>query len=566
MSFPAYDKGFDELALAARKLAPARGAVAVVVAALVAWNLGLSTAFAWGAALALAEFVNWLTTTPYARGAAIDARRRGAYLAATLAGNFVWLALGVLFWRASASGTAFIALLIWASLLVNAISHAYRSRFAWIVLSTPVMVVMVATPLLVPRFAAPQQAMTVFGVLVCAAYATVSARRNVEAARALAEAQAELARQAEAAEEANRAKSAFLAMMSHELRTPMNGVLGMAHALEATRLTGRQRDYVRTLLRSGEGLMAILNDVLDLAKIEAGRLDILREPFDLELKLAKVATLWETAAEEKGLRLICEIDPVAPRWVEGDPARLRQILMNLVSNAIKFTQTGEVRVSIVPGATPGLVAFVVADTGSGMDEATQARLFQGFVQGDSSIARRFGGTGLGLAISRQLARLMGGDIAVESRLGEGSRFTLTLPLPACAPPAEAPPRAEAALLDRSVRVLVVDDNAANREVARALLEALGVEVETAPGGREGLAALSRAPFDLVFMDIHMPGMSGDQALAAIRASGSPFAAVPVVALTADAMAGERERLLALGFDGYLSKPISPQELLRVLAG
>jgi len=557
----AYDDGFDGVALASRRLAPGRHGVALLIIAMVAANLGLRTALTWGAVLALAEAWGWLATGPYARGVAVTVRQRLNYLASAVAGNWTWLALSVLFWLAPFTGGRFIALLVWSALLLNAISHAFRSRFALLVFSLPTIAVMVATPLIAPRFEGAQQVLAVIGLMICAVYALISAQRNVAAARDLAQARAELERQTQAAQAANQAKSSFLAMMSHELRTPMNGVLGMAHALELTDLSPRQRDYVQTLLRSGGGLMTILNDVLDLAKIEAGRFDIEARPFEPREQLAKVIELWGPAAAEKGLRLDCEVGEGVPDWVLGDGARVRQILLNLISNAVKFTAAGEVRLT-VSAVGDGRLEFRVSDTGPGMDAETQARLFHGFTQADSSIARRFGGTGLGLAISRELARLMDGDITLESRLGEGSRFTLSLPLPAAqiAPGASSPAKADRA--QDAMRVLVVDDNQTNQEVARALLQAVGVSVAVASGGSEALDALADGQFDMVFMDIHMPGMSGIEALAAIR-SGA-FAAVPVIALTADAMAGERERLLALGFDGYLSKPIDPTALLRAL--
>ncbi len=566
MKLLAYDEGFDDLAVAARKLTAGRVIVAFVSAALISATLGVSLGLTWCAAILLVELMMWLTTAPHAAGIPLTLTHRRRYLAATLAGASTWVMLGVFFWLSPKTGTAFIALLIWASLLLNAISHAFRSRFSLVVLTAPPAAAMIAVPILAPRFHGPEQLMAVVGLLICVGYALISAQRNVEAGKALAHAQAEMARQTEAATAANRAKSAFLAMMSHELRTPMNGVLGMAHALERTTLTAQQDNYVQTLLRSGGGLMTILNDVLDLAKIEAGRFDIVLAPFDLEQKIAKVTELWETAAQEKGLTFICDIAPDTPQWVLGDAGRLRQILLNLVSNAIKFTAAGEVRITV--SSQGPLVSIAVIDTGHGMDSETCARLFQGFTQADSSIARRFGGTGLGLAISRELARLMGGDITLESQVGKGSRFTVTLPLPA----AEAPEDGSGGVnpvgfrQDTVIRALVVDDNLTNQEVARALLEALGVFVFTVSGGAEALDTLEQETFDVVFMDIHMPGMSGDEALAIIRAGGRPYAQVPIIALTADAMAGERERLLGLGFDDYLSKPIEPAALVRALGG
>ena len=307
--------------------------------------------------------------------------------------------------------------------------------------------------------------------------------------------------------------------------------------------------------------MTILNDILDLAKIEAGKFDVVSRPFDLRQAISRTGDLWSQAAGEKGLAFVCDLAPDLPHWTAGDDARLRQILQNLISNAVKFTTAGEVRL-MVRRAGEREIEFVVSDTGLGIEEAALSALFQGFSQADSSIARRFGGTGLGLAISRELARLMGGDITVESRIGEGSRFTLRLPLAAVASCDVEPDLATSAAPDE-MRVLVVDDNATNQEVARALLEAVGVTVSTASSGVEALETLDASAFDVVLMDIHMPGMSGIETLAAIRAAGRDT--LPVVALTADAMAGERERLLALGFDGYLSKPIEPAALVRALA-
>ena len=556
----AYDDGFDGVAKASRSLAPTRWVTAVVVAGLVAATLGQGVAIIWALALGLAEIWTWLATTPHVRGVELSGRHRILYLASAVFGNSVWLGLSLAYWFAPPPAGPFVALLIWASLMLNAVSHAFRSPSALLLFSAPTATAMVAIPTFAPRFEGAFQLLAVVGLIVCACYAAISARRNIVAAQDLAAARRELEAQTQAALDANRAKSAFLALMSHELRTPMNGVLGMAHALERTELQPQQAEYLQTLLRSGGGLMTVLNDILDLAKIEAGRFDVDPHPFSLPEKMAKVVGLWAPLAEEKGLSLVCEIAPDAPTWVNGDGARLRQILQNLISNAVKFTAVGEVRVTVAPRG--GQIVFTVTDTGPGMDEATQARLFQGFTQADSSVARRFGGTGLGLAISRELARLMGGDVTLESRLGEGSSFQLILPLPQTDPAPEAEGSAFTPVLDRPLRTLVVDDNTTNQEVARALLSALGVSVVTASSGLEGLAALDQDEFDLVFMDIHMPGMSGIEALAAIRASGRTD--LPVLALTADAMAGERERLLGLGFDGYLSKPIDPAALVRAL--
>lgn len=557
----AYDEGFDGVARSARQLAPWRWVVALAYLALISRTLNPQVAAIWGGALALGEIVNWLATSPNRRGATPSLNARRGYLLSAVWVSCTWSGLGCAFWTSATPGGEYIALLIWSALLFNAASHAFRSPLALVSLGASSALSILIAPLLWPKFEGVFQLFVVLSVVVYVVYAVVSANRSVQAAAELRAARSELEAQTAAAQAANQAKSAFLAMMSHELRTPMNGVLGMAHALEGTNLDARQGRYVQTLLRSGGGLMTTLNDILDLAKIEAGKFDIVARPFDLRQAISRTGDLWSQAAQEKGLAFVCDLDPAVPHWTAGDDARLRQILQNLLSNAVKFTAKGEVRLT-VSCAGEGLIDFIVSDTGLGIDEAALPALFQGFSQADSSIARRFAGTGLGLAISRELARLMGGDITVESRLGEGSRFTLRLPLAAVAAEESRSETATPGAADE-IRVLVVDDNATNQEVARALLEAVGVTVATASSGTEALETLDACAFDVVLMDIHMPGMSGIETLAAIRATGRE--SLPVVALTADAMAGERERLLALGFDGYLSKPIEPAALVRALA-
>ncbi|WP_374574643.1 ATP-binding protein [Phenylobacterium sp.] len=532
--------------------------MAPLIVALLGARLGL----AWAVALVLSEAAVRAASRPFVLGRPIDLSRRLAFLTATLSVNFCWIALSLLFWFDPSPGSPFIALIAWACVLLGGISFAFRSRLATMALAAPVTVVMLAAPVLAPRFGGAQQALVIVGLIACAAYAWISARRNLDGAHAVARASAELAAQKHAAEAANRAKSAFLAMMSHELRTPMNGVLGMAHALETTALDRRQREYLHTLIRSGDGLMAILDDVLDLARIEAGRMEVADEAFDLHDVVVRAQGLWRQAADDKGLSMACEIAEAAPAWVRGDGVRVRQILLNLISNAVKFTEAGEVRVALRP-ARGGGVELAVSDTGMGIDEATRAGLFQSFTQAEAGGARRHGGVGLGLAISQDLARLMGGMIEVDTEPGRGSTFYVRLPLAAVEPPAPAAPAPPAE--PGCLAVLVVDDNAANRAVAVALLEALGALPRTAADGAAALAALNEASCDLVLMDIHMPGMDGVEVARRIRAGETGDPEVPIMALTADAMAGARERLLAQGFDDYLTKPISPARLAQALA-
>jgi PAS domain S-box-containing protein len=394
------------------------------------------------------------------------------------------------------------------------------------------------------------------------------------------------------AAEANEAKSRFLANMSHEIRTPMNGILGMAEVLAGSGLDAEQRSCVETIERSGDMLLAVINDILDISKMEAGKLRLDETEFDLETLSRDVATPLRRRAVERGLGFVWTTEPTTPSVFRGDPTRLRQILTNLVGNAVKFTEVGEVRVAVAPLPAGGL-RFRIQDTGVGIAPSTMATLFEPFVQGDASTTRRFGGTGLGLSITRQLVDLMNGELTVESAPGEGSTFSLELPLEAVPePPApgQAPPRADpggasagerasaqgsgpgprpgraASSAPPDATILLVEDNSTNRRVARGLLRRLGREVVLAGDGVEALDLLRERRFELVLMDIQMPRLDGFETTRRLRdlTDGATPPTVPVVALTAHAMSGDRERCLREGMDDYLSKPVSGEALARVL--
>ena len=374
------------------------------------------------------------------------------------------------------------------------------------------------------------------------------------------EAVEQLAEAKQEAEAATAAKSRFLAMMSHEIRTPMNGVLGMLQLLDDGELSEEKHGLARTARTSAEALIQIIGDVLDFSKIEAGRLDIERVPFDPAEAIESVVTLLGPRAEEKGIELTSRIEADVPRAVLGDPGRIRQILLNLVENAVKFTEQGGVTVTLRPA--PGVadtLHFSVQDTGLGISEEAQGGLFTEFTQSDASTTRRYGGTGLGLAICKRLVALMAGEIGLESTEGSGSTLWFRLPLA----PTEDVPVVEqpvaAPVTVTGARILVVDDVRTNRLVTTAMLGKAGYEVETACDGREGVAAVQASDYDLVLMDLNMPGMDGIEAMTALRRAGED---VPILALTASALADVGE---LPGFDGHLEKPIRLNVLLGAVA-
>ena len=397
-------------------------------------------------------------------------------------------------------------------------------------------------------------------------------RRNADTRRALAQ-----------AEQANAAKSQFLANMSHEIRTPLNGVLGMVELLKQTELSERQQRYAETATRSGTSLLGLINDILDLSKIEAGKLDLVHQAFDLGQMLHETVDLFAEAASAKGLTLDLTLPDALATTLVGDPYRLRQVFVNLIGNAIKFTQSGGVFIRAELAETTAatlLVRFEIRDTGIGIAADTQAMIFDDFVQANGSTTREFGGTGLGLSIARRIVTMMDGALTVQSSLGAGSVFAFTTrlakPLPGVAaikltdlaprpstaerPPLPAlAPAVTPAIRNGlpAVRVLLVEDNALNMELAKAMLRGLGCAITTAVDGEEAVVAYQANRFDLVLMDLQMPKMDGFAATAAIRdIQVKTGERTPILALTAHALAGDRARSLAAGFDEHLTKPIT----------
>jgi signal transduction histidine kinase/ActR/RegA family two-component response regulator len=383
-------------------------------------------------------------------------------------------------------------------------------------------------------------------------------------ARALAEAR-------DAAQAANSAKSQFLANMSHEIRTPLNGVIGVAQALANTDLSAQQAEMLELIQSSSRTLQVLLSDILDLARVESGRLELTEEAFDLGRAVREAAQLYETSAREKGLQFFVEITPDVDRWIAGDVVRLKQILTNLVSNSVKFTAQGFVCLTAMTGPVRNgqpTLRFAVEDTGIGFDSDTRNRLFSRFEQADGGITRKFGGSGLGLSISRQLAEMMGGELDCESEPGGGSSFMLTIPLRFAEAPA-TPVVEDSALAagdDRRLRVLLADDHPVNRKVVEMILAQAEIDLTSVEDGAQALNAVRDGDYDLILMDMQMPVMDGLTATREIRlhetAMGLPR--TPVVMLTANALPEHIASAEAAGADRHLAKPFDAGELLELV--
>lgn len=410
----------------------------------------------------------------------------------------------------------------------------------------------------------PQELLIAMGGLLYMTHLVVTVRQSSMTTTALRSANDAAGAERRKAEVASAAKSDFLAVISHEIRTPMNAVISAANLLRRTRLDREQREHVSMLLDAGDVLVGLLNDVLDLSKIEAGKMQLESSVMNLREKVSSLARLWDPKASANGVRLKIAIEPTVPDSVRTDPLRLQQILFNLLSNAVKFTSDGSITVSVDWREADSRLIIAVVDTGCGIPADRLDQIFNSFEQVDAGTTRKYGGTGLGLAISRRLAEIMGGRLIAESVEGQGSTFTLSLPVEAVARPAAKPQRKDEipGRLDGRV-ILAADDHAVNRRILTLLLEPYGCRIVLVENGAEAVRAARTQRFDAILMDMQMPVMDGLEAAAGIRAGG-PNQRTPIIALTANAMDVHREAWAAVGAYAFMTKPIDPVLLAATL--
>ncbi len=545
----------------------------------ISWSLSSRVVLlTWYGMIHLITLARFLLILSYRRRALAPEEARpwaARFVLGTLAAGCAWGAVGLLLFPPMGHPSQVIMGMFLVAVAATGMFTLAQYLLAYVTLAVPTLLPFTLQQLLSDN---ADQRVLGFGVGLFLYIVLSNARRfqrmTIDSIRLRLEITAvaeERERAREAAEAASRAKSQFLANMSHEIRTPMNGVLGMAEVLLDTPLSELQRRYLESLHHSGENLLDIINDILDLSKIEAGRLEVSASDFALRRTVADIVASFRERAVRKGIAVEAFIDDSVPDVLRGDVVRLRQVLNNLVGNAIKFTERGRVAIEVAPAprrdAGRHWLRISVRDTGIGIAPEVQSLIFDAFAQADVSHSRKYGGTGLGLTISRQLIDLMGGTLALESVPGAGSTFWFDIPFETGIQVDEPSARRTHASLRG--HVLLAEDNAVNREVACAALESFGLRVSVAENGLKALEAVSGENFDLVLMDCQMPEMDGFEATRRIRAAEASGAhgsrRLPIVAVTAGAVEGDRERCLVAGMDDYLTKPFRQTALHALLA-
>lgn len=568
LAAPLADARLDDVAMDTHRLLPMRVGSAALVALIVSPALGWMLALAWLSALIAGEGLARAATRRFSREAPGSQGLRAAFLLAALPINMIWAALAAALWLSPQADLKLAAVAIWAGQIVY--THNFRHQ-PWALIAVSA-VMPLASLIVFPVFFFEAQGLgpntARWGMLILVLTTINVMIANRAAARRMDELTQGLREERERALEAARAKSTFIAVASHELRTPMNGMLGMAHALSRSNLDDAQREQVRLMLKSGDNLMQLLNDVLDLSRIESSKVELATEPFSLQTLIDEIMGAWRDIAVVKNLDLTAVLAPSVPAWIEGDALRVRQVLVNLISNALKFTAQGGVHLMVTsPEATlrgRREIRFAVRDSGPGIPTAASERVFESFTQVDDTVSRQHGGAGLGLTIARALARQMGGDLTLAPS-PHGACFEFSLMAPETTPRAAAEPDSlEDEGVLRTVRILMAEDNKINQLVVQTMLEATGLSLTVADNGQAALEAMAEGCFDCVLMDINMPVMDGITALQAIRSGAAGDPDMPVIALTASTLTGDRERFLEMGFSDHLGKPVKPADLINAI--
>ena len=563
----AHQSGEVRVALARRGNLYLRVVATVMIALMLHVFIGMSWTWIWAGVYAAAQLlelvlIRTLVNRPEPRrGRAL--RIAVAVMPVVTSAIFGFLALPLFASHERFAPT--LGGLLLAGALLNVIIVNSSLRSATISAAAPHVIYLLIAPL-IARAAnpgAPLADALWLGVVLLIVSVFVAARTLERALRAEAAAKDEAERRRHEAEEAVAAKSAFVAMISHELRTPISAILAGAARLHSDLPDATSKSHAQLIGDAGAMMRTLLNDLLDLSRLDAGRMAVDQTPFDLRQAMADTLRLWRPDAQRKGLRLRVEGAAHLPRWVAGDSMRLRQVLNNLLSNAIKFTPTGAVTVRLASRDEGDhlVLEAIVADTGPGLDEEQLSRLFTPFDQLASSVVREHGGSGLGLVISRELTRLMGGDLTVTSKPGKGSRFRVEIRVEA----AEAPDVRVGGAIIEGARVLVVDDHVVNRRAIELVLQSFGIQPTLAESGERALELLHSEVFDVLLMDVYMPGMDGRDATRQLRAGEGPNRDIPVIAVTASATPKDWEACHAAGMNAHVAKPIDPSQLHAALS-
>lgn len=562
------DERLDEIAADTYRLTISRLVIAALVAGLMVFALRPLVAFLWLLSLYVGEGLALLATRRFRKGRTATPRERAWFVWASIPITISWSTLATLLWFEGQDLLKIAAVSVWAGQIVYTQNFRHQSVPMLVLNGLAPLASLLIFPIFFMADASPAAQAARWGLVLLVGTTLNVMAQNRAAARRMDELTRGLREEREKALEAARAKSTFIAVTSHELRTPMNGLLGMAHALERSSLDPVQREQVALMIKSGDSLMQLLNDVLDLSRVEAGKVEL--APIDMTLQdvVGEVVDAWRDAADFKDLSLSVDYAPDLPPGIHADPLRIRQVVTNLVSNAIKFTVEGGVRLDVAAQVLAGgdrRVSITVTDTGPGVPPDAAERVFDSFTQADQTISREHGGAGLGLSIAQALARQMGGDLVLAPST-RGACFVFTFVAPACDAPTAPTDETDAGGDDLGqIQVLMAEDNAINQLVVRTMLEPLGVALTVVENGQEALKAMAERRFHCVLMDINMPVMDGITALEAIRAGHAGDPAMPVIALTASAMSGDRERFLGLGFDDHLGKPVKPADLITAIA-